>query len=65
MYLCIAAMKSCCKDVMEDQDKDAPKPKGIGTWLRRLGVAGVLFFLLKGIAWLFVFWGGAKLIGCS
>ena len=25
-------------------------------WLKTLGVAGFMFFLLKGIAWLVVFW---------
>ena len=25
-------------------------------WLQTLGVAGFMFFLLKGIAWLMVFW---------
>jgi hypothetical protein len=25
-------------------------------WLQTLGVAGFMFFLLKGIAWLVVFW---------
>ena len=25
-------------------------------WLKTIGVAGFLFFLLKGLAWLLVFW---------
>lgn len=28
-------------------------PRG-GSWLRRLGVAGFLFFLIKGLLWLIV-----------
>jgi len=30
------------------------------TWFRRLGVAGFLFFLVKGLVWLAVFFGIAK-----
>lgn len=29
-------------------------------WLKRMGVAGFMFFLLKGIAWLFVFAAAGK-----
>lgn len=29
---------------------------GLFQWLQTLGVAGFLFFLLKGIGWLVVFW---------
>jgi hypothetical protein len=32
-------------------------------WLKRLGVAGFLFFLLKGLVWLAVFFGIAKCAG--
>ncbi len=35
------------------------------TWLKRIGIAGFLFFLLKGIAWLFVFYFGFKFSGCN
>lgn len=31
-------------------------------WLKKIGIAGFLFFLLKGIAWLFVFYFAGK--GC-
>jgi hypothetical protein len=34
------------------------------TWLKRIGLAGFLFFLIKGIIWLFVFFGASQLIGC-
>lgn len=34
-------------------------------WLKRLGVAGFLFFLLKGLAWLAVFYFGVNAVsGC-
>jgi hypothetical protein len=32
-------------------------------WLKRIGIAGFLFFLIKGIVWLFVFyalWKGVE-----
>ena len=33
-------------------------------WLKRVGVAGFLFFLAKGLLWIAVFMGLGKLIGC-
>lgn len=39
-------------------------PQSQKTWLKRLGWAGFLFFLIKGIAWLFVFFGATKIFGC-
>ncbi|MEQ1745378.1 MAG: hypothetical protein ABMA02_08135 [Saprospiraceae bacterium] len=33
-------------------------------WLRRLGVAGFLFFLIKGLVWLAIFWGAWE-AGCN
>ncbi len=32
------------------------------TWFRRLGWAGFLFFLIKGIAWLLVFYLGKEAV---
>jgi hypothetical protein len=31
------------------------KSSRVPLWLKRMGVAGFMFFFLKGIAWLFVF----------
>ena len=31
-------------------------------YLKKLGFAGFMFFLIKGLIWLFIFFGGAKLI---
>jgi hypothetical protein len=31
-------------------------------YLKKLGLAGFLFFLIKGLIWLFIFLGGAKLL---
>ena len=30
--------------------------------MKKLGIAGFMFFLIKGLIWLFIFFGGAKLI---
>lgn len=32
------------------------------TYIKKLGIAGFLFFLIKGLIWLFIFLGGAKLL---
>lgn len=32
------------------------------TWLKRLGLAGFLFFLIKGLVWLAIFMGLGSLI---
>jgi DMSO reductase anchor subunit len=31
------------------------------SWLRRLGLAGFMFFLIKGLVWLAVFFGAFKM----
>jgi len=33
-------------------------------WLKRLGVAGFFFFLIKGLIWLGVFFGVSQFLGC-
>lgn len=33
-------------------------------WFKKIGIAGFLFFLIKGIAWLFVFYGASQLASC-
>lgn len=33
-------------------------------WLKRIGIAGFLFFLIKGLIWLAVFWGLGSAFGC-
>lgn len=30
--------------------------------MKKLGIAGFMFFLIKGLIWLFIFFGGAKLV---
>lgn len=39
--------------------------KGFTTWLKRLGIAGFLFFLIKGILWLTVGAAVLKYFGCN
>ncbi|CAG0980684.1 hypothetical protein FLAV_01751 [Flavobacteriales bacterium] len=36
----------------------------VGKWLKRLGWAGFLFFFIKGLVWLAVFWGLGSFIKC-
>ncbi len=35
-------------------DPDPAPRASVGAWIRRLGVAGFLFFLVKGLLWLLV-----------
>jgi len=36
------------------------------TWIKRLGIAGFMFFLLKGIGWLiFMYFGATIFKGCG
>jgi hypothetical protein len=59
-------MKSCCKEAMSDNIKENnPDKKGLIKWLKRLGVAGFLFFLIKGLIWIAIFYGGLRLVGCE
>jgi hypothetical protein len=59
-------MKSCCKEAMENKPATEPKQKkGIVKWLKRLGLAGFLFFLIKGLIWIAVLYGGLRFFGCE
>ena len=35
------------------------------SWLKKLGVAGFMFFLIKGLLWIVAFYGGFRLLGCN
>jgi len=39
--------------------------KGLVKWLKRIGIAGFLFFLIKGILWLTVGAAVLRYIGCE
>lgn len=41
---------------------DTRKPSHKITWIKRIGILGFLFFLIKGLVWLFIFLGLGKLI---
>jgi len=36
----------------------------LALWLKRLGLLGFLFFFIKGLVWLAVFFGASRLLGC-
>lgn len=45
-------------------DNPEKKPSKFATWLKRVGVAGFLFFLIKGLVWIGIFlWAGRCAIG--
>ena len=47
---------------MLDSNNNIPEQNSkLMLWLKRLGVAGFLFFLLKGLIWIAVFYGVGKL----
>lgn len=62
-------MKSCCKDALapeQDTEQMPAKQSKAKTWLKRIGIAGFLFFLVKGLLWLA--FGSAvlsRIAGCS
>ena len=48
------------------EDKQTENDNSAKTWLKRIGIAGFLFFLLKGIGWLiFIYLGGSMFKGCG
>jgi len=60
------------REVNKDNEREEDqKPEGtegkdskLKAWLKKLGVAGFLFFLIKGIIWLLVFFGLFELVSC-
>ena len=40
------------------------KERNFRKWLKGLGLAGFLFFFIKGLVWLAVFFGAAQLFSC-
>jgi hypothetical protein len=49
---------------MEGLDKETKPTKGAMHWLKKLGLAGVLFFFIKGLVWIAVFMGIGSLADC-
>ncbi len=46
---------------MENQEPDNKGSSKMKLWFKRLGIGGLIFFTLKGIVWLFVFYFGAEI----
>lgn len=50
---------------MSTAPQDTPSAKsGKVNWLKRIGVAGFLFFLVKGLVWIAIFAGAGTLWAC-
>jgi len=49
---------------MEPKQEQSDK-KSIAKWFKRLGLAGFLFFLIKGLIWIAVFYFGLRISGCE
>jgi hypothetical protein len=50
---------------MENKPITEEKPKkGFAKWIKRFGIAGFLFFLIKGLVWIAVFYFGFRISGC-
>jgi len=41
-----------------------PNASKLKQWLKRIGLAGFLFYLIKGIIWLLIFYGVIEFTGC-
>ena len=51
---------------MENQQPENNNRTKFKTWFKRVGIGGLIFFTVKGIAWLFVFYFGAEMFqDCS
>ncbi|KIA83678.1 hypothetical protein OA84_09360 [Kaistella solincola] len=51
---------------MENIQPENGKNSKFRKWFKRVGIGGLIFFTVKGIAWLFVFYYGAELFqDCS
>ena len=48
---------------LKPSDPNTPPPSNARRWLQRLGWAGFMFFLIKGLVWLAVFYGLGRMVG--
>lgn len=46
---------------MENQQPCGSGNSKMKLWFKRVGIGGLIFFTLKGIAWLFIFYFGAEM----
>lgn len=49
---------------MEELDEKTGNNGTLSRWIKRFGVAGLLFFIIKGLLWLAVFIGAGWAITC-
>ncbi len=47
---------------MLEQKDEQEKHSKFKKYLKRFGIGGIIFFTLKGIAWLFIFYFGAEML---
>jgi hypothetical protein len=47
-----------------DEQPHPKKEDKVRRWFKKIGIAGFLFFLIKGIVWLIIFYGAATLVSC-
>jgi hypothetical protein len=45
------------------ENEPSNEPSNFKLWLKRIGFGGFLFFLIKGLIWLALFFGLGKYIG--
>jgi len=50
-------------EILRDNTPTVAESKTLVVWLKRIGITGFLFFLIKGLVWIAVFAGAIK--GCS
>lgn len=46
---------------MENQEPNNNGSSKMKLWFKRVGIGGLIFFTLKGIVWLFLFYFGAEM----
>ena len=44
----------------ENTVEHTDKKKSLKNWLKKIGIAGFLFFLIKGLVWLYIFFQMGK-----
>lgn len=49
---------------MEDIHKKTDKSGTLSRWIKRFGVAGLLFFTIKGLVWLAIFIAAGWAVTC-
>jgi hypothetical protein len=50
---------------LNNKKEENSESKKLILWFKRLGIGGFMFFLIKGLVWLAVFWGVLEFSSCS